>query len=134
MKKYTQSLEWVKIEKDNEASFGLTKQSQEQIGEIVYVQLPELGLCFQAGEALVLIESRKAALDIYTPLSGEVVEVNEALLDDCSLLNSSDETKTWIFKMRLSQPQELDLLMSEDQYHQFIAEGVESCLQEGKPV
>lgn len=134
MRRYTQSLEWVEEEANNQIVFGLSKQAKEQIGEIVYVQLPEVGLCFQAGEALVLLESRKAALDIYTPLCGEIIEVNEALLEDCSFINSLDDQESWIYKMRLSQPQELELLMDEEQYRQFIAKGLEPCLQEGKPV
>lgn len=113
--KFTESHEWVDLQ-DGIGTVGVTNYAQEELGDIVYVELPEVGKSLKTGEEAAVLESTKAAADIYTPVSGEILEVNEPLIDAPELINDSPETKGWIFKIKLSNPEELEKLMDLEQY------------------
>lgn len=114
---YTDSHEWI----DAEGKIGITTHAQQELGEIVFLQLPQIGRHVRAGEEVVVLESTKAAADIYTPVSGEIIAVNEELLRSPGLLNHSPETQGWLFQMRLSHLQELETLMNRDAYIQLVS-------------
>ena len=118
-KKYSQDHEWTIIEGD-EATIGLSAYAIEQLGDITFVELPELGASASKDESIAFIESVKAASDIYSPVSGEVIQVNEKLHDKPELLNE-DTQNTWILKLKLSDTNEIDLLMDETAYSDYIA-------------
>jgi glycine cleavage system H protein len=113
--KYTPSHEWIKAS-GNTFTVGITDFAKEELGEVVYVQLPSVGKKFSMGEEIAILESTKAAADIYAPVSGEVVAVNEGLPKDLSLLNQSPEEKGWLFRMTVTNPEELDYLLTHDAY------------------
>ncbi len=119
--KYTESHEWVRVE-DGVAVVGITDHAQHELGDIVFVELPEIDAEYGAGEAAATVESVKAASDIYSPLSGRVVEVNEALEDSPELVNKSPYGDGWIFKIEISDPSELDALLDADAYAKHIGE------------
>ena len=115
---YTKEHEWVRVEGDT-ATVGITDFAQGQLGDVVFVEVPEAGRhVIQGGEAAV-VESVKAASDVYAPLSGEVVEGNQALVDDPALVNSDPEGEGWFFRLRLSDTGQLNDLMNADQYREF---------------
>ncbi|WP_137390055.1 glycine cleavage system protein GcvH [Rhodoligotrophos defluvii] len=119
--KYTKEHEWVRVEGDI-ATVGITQYAQEQLGDVVFVELPVVGKGLnQNGEAAV-VESVKAASDVYAPLSGEVVEVNSALESEPALINQDPEGKGWFFKLKLSAAAELDDLMDSEGYKAFVEE------------
>jgi glycine cleavage system H protein len=118
--KYSQSHEWVRAEDDGTATIGITFHAQEQLGDIVFVQYPEVGRKLAQGEECGVIESVKAAADIYSPLSGEVVAINEQL-DTAPQHINEDAYGAWIFKLKVSEPAELDGLLDAAAY-QKIAE------------
>jgi glycine cleavage system H protein len=118
--KYTEEHEWAKVEGDT-ALVGITDYAQNRLGDVVFVELPEIGTQVKKGEAFGAVESVKAASDIYTPLSGEVVEINGALEDHPELLNQSPYEKGWIIRIRISDTGETDGLMSSDQYTEHVA-------------
>ena len=120
--KYMPSHEWTKVEGDI-ATVGITDHAQEQLGDVVFVDLPEVGAVFAQHDSFGAVESVKAASDIYSPVSGEVVEVNEALNDDPSAVNTAAETDGWMVKIKLSDPGELDGLMDAAAYAKFAEEG-----------
>ncbi len=115
---YTRSHEWVRTE-DDTATIGITDYAQEELGDIVYVELPEQGDSFDAGDSFGSIESVKAVSDVYTPVGGEVVEVNEALNDSPEKINEDPYGEGWIIKLRVSE--EGDLLSASD-YEQLLEE------------
>jgi glycine cleavage system H protein len=117
---YSNDHEWVKVEGD-QAFIGISDFAQHQLGDIVYVELPEMDDELEKEDAFSAIESVKAAADVYMPVGGTVVEVNEALLDDPSLINT-DPYDNWIVKVTLSDKAELDELMTSEEYENFIAE------------
>lgn len=119
LKKYSQDHEWAIIEGD-EASIGLSAYAIEQLGDITFVELPELGASASKDESIAFIESVKAASDIYSPVSGEVIQVNEELHDKPELLNE-DTQNTWILKLKLSDTSEVASLMDEAAYSDYIA-------------
>ncbi|NLM44787.1 MAG: glycine cleavage system protein GcvH [Clostridiales bacterium] len=119
---YTNDHEWVKVEGDK-AYIGITDYAQNSLGEIVYVELPEIGDEFNAGDVFSVIESVKAASDSYLPVSGKVVEVNEELSDSPELINE-DPYGNWIVVVELTDKSELDKLMSAEEYEEF-------CSKEG---
>lgn len=119
MHRYSPTHEWIKIE-GNEGTVGITAYAQKELGEIVYAELPSVGDTFLVGEEIVVLESTKAAADIYSPVSGEVTEVNTALKTDLTSLNKDPETSGWLFKMNLSQDQEHSLLLEKDEYEKMI--------------
>ncbi|MEE9299531.1 MAG: glycine cleavage system protein GcvH [Alphaproteobacteria bacterium] len=118
--KYTKDHEWVRIEGDV-ATIGISDYAQDQLGDVVHVELPEGGKAVARGDEAAVIESVKAASEIYAPLSGEVIEVNGALADDPSIVNSSPLDEGWFLKLRLSDPGELNGLLDEAAYEDFIA-------------
>ena len=112
---YTEDHEYCKIDGDI-ATIGVSEYAQEQLGDITYVELPEIGDTFSKGDTLGVIEAVKAASDIYSPVSGEVVEINENLEDNPELVNSECYEGGWIIKIKISDPSELDRLMKADAY------------------
>jgi glycine cleavage system H protein len=116
---FTDSHEWIQVDGDL-GRVGITSHAQKELGDIVYLELPEVGLKVKAGEEVVILESTKAAADIYAPVSGEIVAVNEAIRNSPELLNESPEQAGWLFQIRLSNPRELDGLMSRNAYQQLI--------------
>ena len=118
--KYTEDHEWLKIEGDM-AIVGITVHAQDALGDVVFVELPEVGTTFAQKDTAGVVESVKAAADVYMPVSGEVVEVNEALRDDPSLANTDPLGAGWFFKVKLSDASQLDALMDETSYTAFSA-------------
>ncbi|WP_423599483.1 glycine cleavage system protein GcvH [Roseateles sp. MS654] len=117
--KYTPDHEWVDTT-DGIATVGITVHAQDALGDVVFVDLPEVGKSFAAKEVAGVVESVKAAADVYAPVSGEVVEVNEALRADPSLANSDPLKSGWFFKVKLSNPSELDGLMDSTAYDELV--------------
>ncbi|MDB5966875.1 MAG: glycine cleavage system protein [Polaromonas sp.] len=118
--KYTEDHEWLKIEGDT-ATVGITVHAQDALGDVVFVELPAIGATLAQKDTAGVVESVKAAADVYMPVSGDIVEVNEALRDDPSLANSDPLGAGWFFKVRLSDPSQLDALMDETRYTAFAA-------------
>jgi glycine cleavage system H protein len=118
--KYTEDHEWLKTE-GNIATVGITVHAQDALGDVVFVELPAVGTTFAQKDTAGVVESVKAAADVYMPVSGEVTEVNEALRDDPSLANSDPLGAGWFFKVKLSDPSQLDALMDETSYTTFSA-------------
>ena len=116
--KYTPDHEWIKVD-GNTAVVGITHHAQDALGDVVFVDLPEVGATLAAKDIAGVVESVKAAADVYMPVSGEVTEVNEALRADPSLANSDPLGAGWFFKVKLSNPTELDALMDETSYTSF---------------
>ena len=119
--KYTKDHEWVQTDGDAPAVVGITVHAQEALGDVVFVDLPEVGKTFAQGEVAGVVESVKAAADVFMPVSGEVVEVNEALRADPSLANSDPLAGGWFFKVKLSEPSQLDALLEAADYDKFAA-------------
>ena len=119
--KYTQDHEWVKIE-GNLVKVGITDFAQHELGDIVFVELPELEEEFSEGDAFAVLESVKAAADVYAPLAGVVVEINEELEDDPSLVNSDPYGNGWLAVFELAEDEEISGLMDAAEYQQFAAE------------
>jgi glycine cleavage system H protein len=114
--KFTESHEWIVV-KDNIGTVGISQHAQKELGEIVYVELPEEGKNVQAGKEAAVLESTKAAADVYSPVSGTILSVNKNLTSAPDLVNSSPEKDGWIFTIKLSAPEELDHLMTPESYH-----------------
>jgi glycine cleavage system H protein len=117
--KYTQDHEWIKLEGGGGAVVGITLHAQDALGDVVFVDLPEVGRSFSKGEVAGVVESVKAAADVYMPLTGEVTEVNEALRADPSLANSDPLGQGWFFKVRMTNASEAEGLMDETAYTEF---------------
>ncbi len=117
--KFTQEHEWIKIEGDV-ASFGITAYAAEQLGDVVYVELPEVGKTIKTGDAVAVVESVKAASDVYAPVSGEVVEANDELSASPEKVSEDAEGAGWFAKIKLSDASELDGLMDEAAYKAFL--------------
>jgi glycine cleavage system H protein len=115
MLKFTQEHEWVRIE-DGMATVGITQHAQERLGDLVFVELPEVGKSFAKGAPSAVVESVKAASEVYAPIGGEVIEANPAIVADPSLVNSDPMGAGWFFKLRLANPSEVDALMDEAAY------------------
>ena len=118
--KYTEDHEWIKVEGDI-AIVGITEHAQDALGDVVFVELPEVGKTLAQKDVAGVVESVKAAADVYMPVSGEVVEVNQALADEPSLANSDPLGAGWFFKVKLSDASQLDALMDETAYSSFAA-------------
>jgi glycine cleavage system H protein len=114
-KKYTKEHEWVEVDGDT-ATVGITNHAQESLGDIVFIDLPTVGKEVKSNEELCVIESVKAASDIYAPIDGEVIEINNNLNDDASIVNQDPENEGWIFKMKISDPNQYNNLMNLDEY------------------
>ena len=118
--KYSADHEWINIEDHESAAVGITLHAQDALGDVVFVELPEVGKSFKKGEVAGVVESVKAAADIYMPVAGEVVEVNEALRDDPSLANSDPLGNGWFFKVRVADMAEFDELMDGPAYDELV--------------
>ncbi len=118
--KYTTSHEWIKLEDDGTASVGISENAQDLLGDIVFVELPDVGTQISAKQEVAVVESVKAASDIYSPVTGEVLAVNEVLLDAPETINASPEEDGWIFKIKISDESELDELMDAETYAEHI--------------
>jgi len=117
--KYTDEHEWIRVDGDV-ATVGITAYAAEQLGDVVFVELPEVGKTVEKGGDAAVVESVKAASEVFAPVSGEVVEVNEALNDAPQTVNESAEGDGWFIKIKLSNPSELDSLMDADAYKAFV--------------
>ena len=120
--KYTKSHEWVRSEDDGSITIGITDHAQELLGDLVFVELPEIGSEMSAEDAVCVVESVKAASDVYMPVSGEVVAINDALADAPETINDSPYDDGWLIKVKLSSPDELEDLMDADSYNTEITE------------
>ena len=118
--KYARSHEWVRVDQENVAVVGITDHAQHELTDVVFVEIPDLGCKIRAGEACAVVESVKTASDIYSPVSGEVVAVNPAVVDDPALVNSDPYGDGWFFKIKLSDAAEVDALLTADQYRKQI--------------
>ena len=116
---FTQDHEWVDVDGDI-GTVGISEYAQSQLGDVVFVDVPEAGKTLSKGDEAAVVESVKAASDVYSPVSGTVTEGNAALTDDSSLVNSDAEAAGWFFKLTLSDPSELDSLMDEAAYAAFV--------------
>ncbi|HWU91688.1 MAG TPA: glycine cleavage system protein GcvH [Sphingomicrobium sp.] len=116
---FTREHEWLRVE-DDVATIGISDHAQEALGDIVFAEVPEAGRKVSKGQEAAVVESVKAASDVYAPVSGEVVEGNQALADDPSVVNTDPEGEGWFFKVRLDNPSELDGLMDESAYREWV--------------
>ncbi|MCA0899648.1 glycine cleavage system protein GcvH [Microbulbifer agarilyticus] len=121
--KYASSHEWARLEEDGTVTVGISDHAQDALGDVVYVETPEVGQTLSAGEEAGVVESVKAASDIYAPISGEVVAINEALEDEPETVNSSPYDDGWFFKVKPSDEGELDKLLDADAYKAESEEG-----------
>jgi glycine cleavage system H protein len=117
---FTEDHEWIKVE-DGMATVGITNYAQEQLGDLVFVELPETGRLLVKGDVAVVVESVKAASDVYAPVNGEIVEANTALASDPALVNSAPTGDGWLWKMKLADESQLSGLMDEAGYNATIA-------------
>ena len=118
-RRYTKEHEWIMIDGDI-ATIGITEFAQSELGDITYLELPGAGTALRQSEPFGVVESVKAASDVYAPVSGEVTEGNQAVADDPSVINSDPEGQGWFFKLKLDNPGELDGLMDEAAYHEWL--------------
>ncbi len=120
--RYTTEHEWVRVE-DDIAVLGVTDFAQKELGEVVFVELPQVGHVYDAGDEIGTIESVKAVAEVFTPIAGEIVEVNEALADDPELINEDPHVDGWLVKVRYSASSDLDGLMDAEAYGEFVQQG-----------
>jgi len=120
--KYSRDHEWIRSEDDGSLLLGITDHAQEALGELVYVELPESGQILAQGDACAVVESVKAASDVYAPVSGEVSDVNAALADTPEMVNGSPYGDGWLIRLQPSNPAELSDLLDPEAYGQFLAE------------
>ena len=116
---FTKEHEWIRVEGDT-ATVGISDHAQEQLGDIVFAEVPETGKRLSKGQEAAVVESVKAASDVYSPVTGEVVQGNEAVVEDSSLVNSDPEGEGWFFKVLMSDKSELDGLMDEAAYRDWV--------------
>jgi glycine cleavage system H protein len=115
---YTREHEWVRVDGDT-ASVGITDYAQGQLGDVVFVEVPEAGRQLKRGGEAAVVESVKAASDVYAPVGGEVIEGNQALVDDPALVNSDPEGEGWFFRLRFADTEEINDLMNAEQYKEY---------------
>jgi glycine cleavage system H protein len=120
-KKFSKKHEWVSVEGDI-GTVGITKHATEMLGDIVFVEVPEAGKKIEQDNQAAVVESTKAASDVYSPISGEVTEGNKLIVDDPSSVNSDPEGASWFFKIKIKDSSELDSLMTKSDYDKFVAE------------
>ena len=113
---FTTDHEWIKLDGDI-ATVGITDHAQEQLGDLVFVELPDIGLTFAKGDDAIVVESVKAASDVYAPVSGEVVEINQSVSDEPNLVNTAAQSEGWLMKIKISDKSELDTLLDEAGYN-----------------
>ena len=119
--RFTRDHEWIRLDGDL-AVVGITDYAQSQLGDVVYVELPQVGTRVDQGKEAAVVESVKAASEVYAPVSGEIVEVNDALAADPAKVNADAMGEGWFVKLRLADPKELDGLLDEDAYRKFVEE------------
>ena len=119
--KFSKEHEWIKVD-DNIATIGITKHATEMLGDIVFVELPKKGSLVKKDGNAGVVESTKAASDVYTPISGEVLESNQSIVDDPSKINSAPENEGWFFKLKIKDKSEIDTLMNKEEYDKFAKE------------
>ena len=119
--KFSKEHEWITVEGDV-ATIGITKHATEMLGDIVFTELPEKGSNVEKDGTAGVVESTKAASDVYTPVSGEVVDTNQAIVDDPSKINQDPENTAWFFKLKIKDKSEMDSLMNKDEYDKFAKE------------
>jgi glycine cleavage system H protein len=119
MLKFTEDHEWLRIEGDT-AVVGITNFAQNQLGDLVFVELPRVGAQFKKGDAAAVVESVKVASDVYAPIDGEIVEVNEGVVREPQLVNTDPMGKGWFYKMKIASPPQLDQMKSEAEYQALI--------------
>jgi len=119
--KFSKEHEWIKVEGDT-ATIGITKHATEMLGDIVFAELPDKGSNVEKDGTAGVVESTKAASDVYTPVSGEVVDTNQTIVDDPAKINEDPEGTAWFFKLKLKDLSEMDSLMSKDEYEKFAKE------------
>ncbi len=119
--KYSKEHEWIKLDGE-EATIGITKHATEMLGDIVFAELPEKGSNVDKNGTAGVVESTKAASDVYTPVSGEVIDTNQMIVDDPSKINEDPEESAWFFKLKIKDKSEMDSLMSKEEYEKFAKE------------
>ena len=119
--KYSKEHEWIKLDGDT-AVVGITQHATEMLGDIVFVELPEIGSSVVKDGNAGVVESTKAASDIYTPVSGEIIENNQAIVDDPAKVNNDPENDAWFFKLKITDKSEIDSLMNKEEYEKFSKE------------
>ncbi|MDA9996441.1 glycine cleavage system protein GcvH [Candidatus Pelagibacter sp.] len=119
--KYSKEHEWIKLDGDT-AVVGITQHATEMLGDIVFVELPEIGSSVVKDGNAGVVESTKAASDIYTPVSGEIIENNQAIVDDPAKVNNDPENEAWFFKLKITDKSEMDSLMNKEEYEKFSKE------------
>ena len=119
--KFSKEHEWIKLEGDT-ATIGITKHATEMLGDIVFVELPEKGSSVVKDGVAGVVESTKAASDVYTPVSGEVIENNQSIIDDPGKINTDPENQAWFFKLKIKDKSEMETLMNKDEYDKFAKE------------
>lgn len=120
--KYTESHEWAELGEDGLVRIGITDHAQELLGDMVFIEVPEMGATLDAGEECAVVESVKAASDVYAPIGGEIVAINENLTDNPDLVNSDPYGKGWLFTLKPSHPEEMDELLDAHAYESKAAE------------
>lgn len=119
---YSREHEWLRVE-DDLCVLGITEFAQQELGEVVFVELPEIGQVFDANDELGTIESVKAVAEVFTPVAGEVVEVNDAVVDDPELLNEDPHGDGWLIKIRFSSADDLKTMMKAEEYEEYVQSG-----------
>lgn len=119
---YSREHEWIRVE-DDQCVLGITEFAQQELGEVVFVELPEVGQVFDANDELGTIESVKAVAEVYTPVAGEVIEVNDAVVDDPELLNEDPHGEGWLIRIRFSSAADLKSLMKAEEYEEYVKSG-----------
>ena len=119
--KFSKEHEWIKLDGDT-ATIGITQHATEMLGDIVFVELPEMGSSVVKDSNAGVVESTKAASDIYTPVSGEIIENNQSIVDDPAKVNSDPENEAWFFKLKITDKSEMDSLMNKEEYEKFAKE------------
>ena len=121
--KFSKEHEWLKVEGDV-ATIGITRHATEMLGDIVFVELPDIGASIEKDGTAGVVESTKAASDVYTPISGKVIENNQFIVDDPAKINSDPENEAWFFKLKIKDKSEIDSLMNKEEYDKFAKESV----------
>ena len=119
--KFSKEHEWIKLEEDI-ATIGITQHATEMLGDIVFVELPDIGSLVEKDGNAGVVESTKAASDVYTPVSGEIIENNQSIVDDPAKINSDPENEAWFFKLKIKDKSEMDSLMNREEYEKFSKE------------
>jgi glycine cleavage system H protein len=120
MLRFTKDHEWVQIDNDI-ATVGITAHAQQQLGDLVFVELPQVGHSVELGSAAAVVESVKAASEVYAPLSGEITDINQAIVDEPALVNQDPMGKGWFYKLKISDTAQVGMLLTEESYQSLIA-------------